>query len=87
VQLACTIEDDAPQVLRLCEYSYDLGGGTACLFQDALANEIVAGDDNEFGFTCPTERDETELGGAFTLYTAPLFDEGDAQPVSCAVVE
>ena len=88
VQLSCSVEDgDSPQVLRLCDYSHELGGGTACLFQDALANEIIAGDEEELSFTCPAERDETEPGGAFTLYTTPLLDEGDSQPVACTVVE
>jgi hypothetical protein len=88
VQMSCSVDDDeAPQVLRLCEYSHELGGGTACLFQDALASEIITGDENQFNFTCPAERDEREPGGAFTLYTAPLFDEGDTQPVACTVVE
>ena len=80
-------DDTAPQVLRLCEYSHGLGGGTACLFQDALANGIAGGDEQEYSFTCPAGRSETEPGGAYTLYTTPLFDEGDSQPVSCTVVE
>lgn len=88
VQLSCSVEDeDAPQVLRLCEFSHELDGGTSCLEQDALINQIVAGDGNEFSFTCPVERDETEPGGAFTAYTAPLLDEGASQAVSCTVVE
>ena len=88
VRLSCSVDDgDAPQVLRLCEYSHELGGGMACLFQEALANEVITGDENEFNFTCPAERDEREPGGAFSLYTTPLFDEGDSQPVACTVVE
>lgn len=88
VQLACSVEDEsAPQVLRVCEFSHELGAGTACLEQDALANEIITGDEGEFSFTCPAERDEREPGGAYTFYTTPLFEEGLSQLVSCAVVE
>jgi hypothetical protein len=88
VQLACSVEVDAlPQVLRVCEFSHELGGGTACLGQDALVNGIVTGDESEFGFTCPTERDEMEPGGAYTFYTTPLFEEDDVQPVTCTAVE
>jgi hypothetical protein len=71
----------------VCEFSHELGAGTACLEQDALANEIITGDEGEFSFTCPAERDEREPGGAYTFYTTPLFEEGLSQPVSCAVVE
>jgi len=88
VQLACSVEDETgPQVLRVCEFSHELGVGTACLEKDALANEIVTGDEDLFRFTCPAQRDEQEPGGAYTLYTTPLIDEGLSQPVSCAVVE
>ena len=88
VQLTCSVDDGAaPQVLRLCEFSHALGSGTACLYQDALVNGIVSGDEQEFSFTCPAGRSETEPGGAYTLYTAPLIGEADAQPVSCVVVE
>ena len=88
VQLACSADDGAaPQVLRFCEYSHVLGGGTACLFQDALANGVAGGDEQEYSFTCPTGRSETEPGGAYTLYTTPLFGEADVQPVSCVAVE
>ncbi len=88
VQLTCSLEEDsAAQVLRVCEFSHELGGGTACLEQDALANQIVTGAENAFDFTCPAERDESEPGGAYTFYTTPLFDEGLSQPVSCVVTE
>jgi len=64
-----------------------LGGGTACLHLEALANGVAGGDGQEFSFTCPEGRSTTEPGGAFTLYTTSLFGEGDVQPVSCVAVE
>jgi hypothetical protein len=88
VQLACSVEDEnAPQVLRVCEFSHLLAGGTACLEQDALANEVISGDEDPFSFVCPVARDEDEPGGVYTFYTTPLYDEGPAQAVSCTVAE
>jgi hypothetical protein len=88
VQLACSVGEDAsPQVLRVCDFSHELGIGTACLELDALANEIVAANESEFSFSCPAERGEKEPGGAYTFYTSPLFEEDATQTVSCTVVE
>lgn len=85
VRLTCNVEDDnAPQVMRLCEYSAVLGTGVACTFGESLANVTVAGQAAATEFTCPIRRDENEPGGLFSLYTAPLFgDEDEPQPISC----
>jgi len=87
VALTCSVENDqAPQVLRLCEYSAALGTGVGCTFLDSLANEIIGQEAAEFNFTCPLERDEQEPGGLFALYSAPVVREDESQPISCHVV-
>jgi hypothetical protein len=68
----------APQVARLCETSAVLGVGTACVFEEALANVIV-GDRRETAvFTCPLPRSAEEPGGLYALYTAPVFPQDTA---------
>ncbi len=86
VQMTCSVEEPStPQIVRICDYSAALETGVACVFSDALANEVLAESAVQVGFTCPLGRDETEAGGLFSLYTAPLFEEDGAQPVSCTV--
>ncbi|WP_420645270.1 lysyl oxidase family protein [Candidatus Leptofilum sp.] len=87
VQLSCTIEGDAEQVVRLCETSAALGVGTACTFTDSLLNQVISGSEATLSFTCPFVRDENEPGGDYALYSAPLF-AGDAfTQVTCAPVQ
>jgi hypothetical protein len=86
VQLSCTVEDGAAaQVLRICEYSQLLGTGVACARRDALTNATVAEEATAVTFTCPFQRDQDEPGGSYTIYTAPIYDESAAAPVSCTV--
>jgi hypothetical protein len=86
VQLSCSLEDGGDsQVMRLCEYSAALGSGVACTFDEALANRIVGDETAEVSFTCPVERDETEPGGFYSLYTAALVGDGESRTVSCQV--
>jgi hypothetical protein len=65
--------DAAPQVLRVCEVSAVLGVGTACVFEDALANMIVGQGGETAEFTCPLSRSADEPGGLFAFYSAPVF--------------
>lgn len=84
IQLACSLEDGAaPQVIRLCEYSDALGVGVACAYEDALANVVVDQAQTDVAFTCPFARDETEPGGRYALYTAPVFGDDSPAPVTC----
>ncbi|MCI0393797.1 MAG: hypothetical protein L0332_07210 [Chloroflexi bacterium] len=85
VQLSCSVaEDAAPQVLRLCEYSHLLGVGLACTLLDSLAN-VVVGPEQPVAvtFTCPLPRDVEEEGGRYALYSAPVFDEDQPEPITC----
>ena len=75
----------APQVARLCEYSHVLGAGTACAYQDATANAVVDGT-VDVTFTCPAARDPMEPGGRVTLYTAPVYPDDAASPVTCTIL-
>jgi hypothetical protein len=72
----------APQVLRICDVSALLGVGTACTFEDALANMIVGQDGETADFTCPLPRSADEPGGFYALYTAPIFAADTSEPVS-----
>jgi hypothetical protein len=81
--------DETPraQVVRLCETSAALGVGTACTYEQALASRIVPETEPiSFSFTCPFVRDELELGGLYSFYTAPAFPADGLQPVNCEVV-
>jgi hypothetical protein len=86
VQLACSAPGSAaPQTLRICEYSEVLGTGVACVYEDALANVMVA-DRTTVEFVCPSPRDEAEPGGNYVLYEAPVFADDDAAPITCRPV-
>lgn len=86
VDLLCSVEDDqAPQVLRLCDFSAALGVGVGCTFLDSLANEIISQDSVAVPFTCPAERDEEEPGGLFAMYSAPVVDDNDRQLITCEI--
>ena len=88
VKLSCNIADgNAPQALRVCEFSQELGVGLGCVFQDALAAATVESQPAETGFICPLPRDDDEPGGRFSLYTAPLFGEDEVLPVACIIEE
>jgi len=85
VQLTCDVAAAAaPQVIRICDYSEQLNSGVACTYSDALAN-VTVDETADLSFQCPLIRDENEPGGAFSVYTAPLFPEDADAPVSCAV--
>jgi len=87
-KLRCSVADDdaAPQVVRICEASAVLGAGVACADADALvAADVEAGAPVTLTFTCPDERDDTEPGGLYALYSGPSFTEDDPSPVSCSV--
>lgn len=84
VTLSCSVSARAePQVLRVCDVSTRLGAGTACVYEEALVNQVVDSDDVELSFTCPGPRDASEPGGFYSFYTAPVFPEDDPAPISC----
>jgi hypothetical protein len=86
VTLSCELPPNAPaQTLRICETSVGLRVGTACLHQNALANQLFAST-GEVSFTCPLPRDENEPGGGYALYVSPLLGNEAVTPVSCTVV-
>jgi hypothetical protein len=76
--LKCTVPATSPtQVVRVCESSVALGCGTACRWQESLANVTVEpGKTVSVPFTCPAGRDGGrfgETGGAYSLYRAMAF--------------
>lgn len=86
VTLSCTLADtDAPQVLRLCESSWALDDGTACVSTEALANAVITDDGAELTFTCPAARDAVEVGGRYAVYTGALVPGWDTTAVTCVV--
>lgn len=84
--LSCKLAAEGPpQVVRACEASAVLQTGTACIFQDALANVVVGTEATDLSFTCPAARDANEPGGLYTLYSAPLVEEDAAAPIACTL--
>ncbi|MET0414015.1 MAG: lysyl oxidase family protein [Polyangiaceae bacterium] len=75
VTLRCSLPADAaPVVLRVCEYSQQLETGVACVFRDAVVNEIVTAGETDLTIECPAARDsESEPGGRVSLYLAPVL--------------
>jgi hypothetical protein len=83
VQLRCSTPDGSPPaVLRVCEYSEAQHTGVACVYRDALANELVDGSDVLIDVSCPEARDVVEIGGRVALYSAPALP-GEVAQVSC----
>lgn len=91
VTMRCELTNDnttmVTQVVRVCEASSLLGTGTACTYSDALANNIVGSAMEEISFTCPLPRDASELGGLFTLYSAPILTSDPQQVVNCEIID
>jgi hypothetical protein len=86
LRLRCAVAADAaPQVVRVCERSEALGTGIACTFRESLASVAVEAGGVDVDFDCPAMRDAMEPGGAYSLFTAPLFPEDAAAPVTCTV--
>ena len=83
IRLRCSIPDGAaPAVVRVCEYSEGQHTGVACVYRDALANQLVDGSDVLVDVSCPDARDVVEVGGRVALYSAPAL-RGDGIQVSC----
>jgi hypothetical protein len=85
VALHCSIQaGKAPQVLRICEGSFALDAGVACVDADALAKASLAGSASvAVTFPCPAARDAIEVGGKYALYTGATWPEDAAAPVTC----
>jgi hypothetical protein len=81
----CTVPSGSTtQVVRVCDHSVALSTGIPCTYQDALANVPVdPGAGANVTFTCPAGRDTVELGGQFSLYGAPLFNDDAPQTITC----
>jgi hypothetical protein len=89
VRLRCRLTTLVPQTLRVCESSRVLGTGTACIFQDSLANVLVdttAQSGQEVSFQCPNARDSAEIGGAYSLYSSPLLPGAKHVAPHCVVI-
>ena len=89
VKLQCQLATpSAPQIVRICDYSNVLGTAIPCTYNgpfnaQSLANEIVE-TTTEVAFTCPTARDENELGGTYSIYIAPVNSDDAIGQVTCA---
>lgn len=82
VQLHCTA--DTPAVLRICADS-TLHGPLACGNSDAQETAIVDGS-TLIDTLCPTGRDASEVGGAFSTFSGPIYSEDVSSPVHCEIV-
>ena len=98
VTLTCQASTSAPQVLRLCEESGQVGTGVACTLANSVANAIIGSTPTPVTFTCPAIRDATIDSngvpqavagqGGYSVYQAALgtLASGDSssQPaISC----
>lgn len=84
VRLSCAAKKATDQtVVRVCDYSAKLGMGVACVYRDALANEIVGSDASTLTFTCPGARDDEEPGGRVSIYVGSLNPDGKVGEVNC----
>ena len=88
----------APEVLRVCEESKQLGVGVACPLGGAVANAIVGTSPTAVSFTCPAVRDQAMIPGpggtlvptaspgvgGYSLYQAAMgtLDPADATPAA-----
>jgi hypothetical protein len=82
VSLDLQIDADAePQIARICEVSAVLGVGTACTFENALANVVIGAEGKATDFTCPLPRSADEPGGLYALYTSPVLPTDAAADV------
>jgi hypothetical protein len=82
IQLRCSVPDGTPPaVVRVCEYSQQLGTGVACVYRDALANQLIDGGEVLVDVTCPEARDAIEVGGMVSVYSAPAVPGDAAQPI------
>lgn len=85
IELSCELPDaGAPAVLRACEYSEVLHMGTACVYRDALVNQMLSSGKIEIELPCPAAHSESEPGGTVALYVAPLLP-GDDIELHCEV--
>ncbi len=94
-RLRCTVSCEpgktcGPHVVRVCEASLALNGGTACKFRDALANTVLQGLDAKPQFVghfkCPARRDDVELGGSIAVYAGPVLNGIDpAMQITCEI--
>jgi hypothetical protein len=77
--------------VRVCESSIALQSGTACKLNEALGNGVVeaAADGGTSAvlipFTCPAARDSVEVGGKYSVYTAPVLPDDTAATVTCTL--
>jgi hypothetical protein len=83
--------------VRICEHSEALDSPIPCRYEDSyvvvspgvadqpytLANAVVQ-DSAKVVFTCPMPRTQGagEPGGAYSVYTAPVFPDDRSAPVS-----
>jgi hypothetical protein len=83
ITLHCSIPEGAPPaVVRVCEYSELQKTGVACVYRDALANQLVDGGDVAVDVACPEGRDVVEVGGHVALYSAAALP-GESVQLDC----
>jgi hypothetical protein len=84
VELRCRVAAHQPsQVLRVCDNSTKLGG-IPCQYNGALSNEVITATPTAVTFACPTARDESEPGGSYSLYSAPVLATDPGVPIVCS---
>jgi Lysyl oxidase len=84
VTLLCSIADPSkPQVVRVCDYSFGLESSVSCSALEARATKVIAGD-SMIKFKCPEKLDNTEIGGRYSIFTAPLWNADGQSQIVCS---
>ena len=85
-------EEAAPQIIRVCEYSFALATSIPCTYNGpynarSLANGVVVSGDSSpaLMFVCPPALDQNEHGGNFSLYFAPVLPHDSPAPVNVKI--
>lgn len=70
-------------IVRICDASSVLGSGTACTYEESLANQLVSTEGTSVDFQCPRARGKDEPGGLFSVYFAPLLPDTRVADLTC----
>gem|GEM_PF-3134204 len=56
---------------------------TYCQFRDALGNRVITAVHTPVAYVCPSARDQSEPGGTYALYSAPVLPMDRAAAIVC----
>jgi hypothetical protein len=71
-------------VIRACEFSAVLEQGVACVYLDALMNEVLLPGTHSVEVPCAAVRDAEDEAGRISLYAAPLLPGDEGVALNCS---